>query len=297
MFYEFTVTKDGKAIGRIEIAASKVLGSSLRRVILSPPLDRETAAQKVIEIAEKEYPDYKIQSTKSVCYSYPKEGIMVTLAKTGAKEEQTVIVDTYTSSMDPLNEPEMEGKPGVWSIYDRLSSEERADRVEKWNNAAKFVADHRVNGNSVKGDEEDRGSKTLSVPKHAQLLPWYCAPATGQMISDYYDYDHSQWHVADCMGTVMTGTTISGQMDYYQDDINKPNSLYDNTPLWSEAVNEINANRPLRSAIDGHARCCRGWKDTEGNYLYINDPWPMLIGDTYWEDWDDVLHKSYIYVM
>jgi hypothetical protein len=148
LFYEFTVTNDGKAIGEMEIAASKVLGSSLRRVILSPPLDRETAAQKAIEVAEKEYPDYKIQSTKSVCYSYPKEGVMVTLAKPGVKEEQTVIVDPYTSSMVPLNkeeqtvivdpytssmvplkEPEMEGEPGVWSIYDRLSAEERADRV------------------------------------------------------------------------------------------------------------------------------------------------------------------------
>ncbi|RZN40278.1 MAG: hypothetical protein EF813_03390 [Methanosarcinales archaeon] len=99
LFYEFTVTSDGKAIGGMEIAASKVLGSSLRRVLLSPPLDRETAAQKAIEVAEKEYPDYKIQYTKSVCYSYSKQGVMVTLAKPGAKEEQTVIVDPYTSSM------------------------------------------------------------------------------------------------------------------------------------------------------------------------------------------------------
>jgi hypothetical protein len=48
--------------------------------------------------------------------------------------------------------------------------------------------------------------------------------------------------------------------------------------------------------IEGHARCCRGWKDIGGNYLYINDPWPMLIGDIYWEDWDDILHTNYIYV-
>ena len=88
LFYEFTVTKDGKAIGEIEIAASKVLGSSLHRVILSPPLDRENAAQKAMEVAEKEYPDYKIQSTKPVCYSYPKEGVMVTLAKPEPKKRK-----------------------------------------------------------------------------------------------------------------------------------------------------------------------------------------------------------------
>ena len=73
LFYEFTVTKDGKAIGEIEIAASKVLDTSLCRVVLSPPMDRETAAQKAMEVAEKEYQDYKIQSTKPVCYSYLEE--------------------------------------------------------------------------------------------------------------------------------------------------------------------------------------------------------------------------------
>lgn len=146
LFYEFTVTKDGKAIGGMEIAASKVLGSSLCRVILSPPLDRETAVQKAIAVAEKEYPDYKIQSTKSVCYSYPKEGIMVTLAKPGVKEEQTVIVDTYASSIVPLDESGMEGESGVWSIYDKLSAEERVEGVEKWDSAAKFVAEHSANG-------------------------------------------------------------------------------------------------------------------------------------------------------
>ena len=296
LFYEFTVTKDGKAIGEIEIAASKVLGSSLRRVILSPPMDREIAVQKAIEVAEKEYPDYKIQSTKPVCYSYPKEGVMVTLAKPEAKEEQTVIVDPYTSSMIPLKEPEMEGESGVWSIYDKLSAEERAERVEKWSNAAKFVADYSVNGNSAKEDEGDRGSKTLSVSKHAQLLPWYCAPATGQMISDYYGYSHSQLYIAGCMGTTTSGTTMQGQLDYYQDDINKPNSDDDYNPTWGEAVSEINADRPLKSGVEGHARCCRGWKDIGGNYLYINDPWPWLIGDIYWEDWDDILHTNYIYV-
>ncbi len=52
----------------------------------------------------------------------------------------------------------------------------------------------------------------------------------------------------------------------------------------------------MKKSNEGHARCCRGWKDTGGNYLYINDPWPMLIGDIYWEDWDDILHTNYIYV-
>jgi len=168
LFYEFTVTKDGKAIGEIEIAASKMLGSSLCRVILSPPLNRETAAQKAIEVAEKEYPDYKIQSTKPVCYSYPKEGVMVTLAKPEAKEEKTVIIDVYLSLVVPLKEPEKEGELGAWSIYDKLSTEERAKGIEKWDSDAEFIADQLSTGILDKGDRGSRGSKTLSVQLYAQ---------------------------------------------------------------------------------------------------------------------------------
>ena len=131
LFYEFTVTKGGKAIGEVEIAASKVLGSSLRRVILSPPPDRESAVQKAILITEKEYPNCKIISTKPVCFSYPKEGVMVTLVKQGAIEKETAIIDVYSSSVVPLKEPEMEGELGAWSVYDKIPAEERAERVER----------------------------------------------------------------------------------------------------------------------------------------------------------------------
>jgi hypothetical protein len=144
LFYEFPVTKDGAAIGEIEIAASKVLGTSLCRVILSPPMNRENAAQKAIEVAEKEYPDYKMQSTKPVCYSYPKEGVMVALAKPGAKEEKTVIIDVYFSSVVPLKEPKEEGELGAWSIYDKIPAEERAKRIEQWNEVAKHVNEYKM---------------------------------------------------------------------------------------------------------------------------------------------------------
>jgi hypothetical protein len=37
LFYTYTVTKDGKAISEMEMAASKVLGCILHRMILSEP--------------------------------------------------------------------------------------------------------------------------------------------------------------------------------------------------------------------------------------------------------------------
>ena len=144
LFYEFAVTKDGRVIGEMEMVASKVLGNSLHRVIMNPPLDRESAAWNAIEVIEKEYSDYEILSTKPVCYSYPKEGVMVTLTEKGAKEKKTVIIDIYTSSVVPLKEPEMEGELGVWSMYDKITDEERAERIEKWNGVAEYVDSYKM---------------------------------------------------------------------------------------------------------------------------------------------------------
>lgn len=289
LFYEFTVTKEGRAIGEIEIAASKVLGTSVCRVILSPPLDRETAAQKAMEVAEKEYPDYKIQSTKPVCYSYPKEGVMVTLAKPEAKEEKTVIIDVYLSSVVPLKEPKKEGELGAWSIYDKLPAEERAKGIEKWNSDAESVADQSLIG--------ILGSKTLSVPLYAQQYSNYCAAAVGQMIAKYYGTTHSQSYVAGYMGLTPGGggASDSAQLNYYHSGLWKYGSWSDDSPSYSETKSEIDANRPLKSGITGHARCGRGYYDS-GSYVLINDPWPVGSGLLYWEPWILRTHTSDIYV-
>ncbi|HIH96294.1 MAG TPA: hypothetical protein HA348_02180 [Thermoplasmata archaeon] len=295
LFYEFTVTKEGRAIGEIEIAASKVLGSSLGRVILRPPLDRETAAQKAMEVAEKEYHDYKIQSTKPVCYSYPKEGVMVTLAKPEAKEEKMVIIDVYSASVVPLKEPEKEGELGAWSIYDKLSAEERAKGIEKWDSDAEFIADQLSNGILDNGDRGSRGSKTLSVPLYAQQYSNYCAAATGQMIAKYYGTTHSQSYVAGYMGLTPGGggANDSAQLNYYHSGLWKYGSHREDSPSYSVTKSEINANRPLKSGVPGHARCCRGYYDT-GSLIYINDPYGN--GYTYWEPWSLRTHTIDIHV-
>jgi len=294
LFYEFTVTKEGRAIGEIEMAASKVLGTSLCRVILSPPWDRETAAQKAMEVAEKEYPDYKIQSTKPVCYSYPKEGVMVTLAKPEAKEEKTVIIDVYSASVVPLKEPKTEGELGAWSIYDKLSAEERAKGIEKWDSDAEFIADQLSTGIV---DIGSRGSKTLSVPLYAQQYSNYCAAATGQMIAKYYGTTHSQSYVAGYMGLTPGGGGASdtAQLNYYHSGLWKYGSHRDTSPSYSETKSEIDANRPLKSGITGHARCARGYYDS-GSSILINDPWPVGSGLVYWENWILRTHTTDIHV-
>ncbi|MFV9631823.1 MAG: hypothetical protein ACNYWM_12240 [Methanosarcinales archaeon] len=139
LFYTFTVAKDGKAIGEMEMAASKVFGCIMHRMILSGPLDRVSMKQKARDIAKKEYPGWEIRSTKSVCYSYPMEGVMLTLVKPETKEEKTVIIDTYTSMEVPLKEPKNEGDFGAWSLYDKIPAGERGKMVENWNEYARNI--------------------------------------------------------------------------------------------------------------------------------------------------------------
>ena len=132
------------------------------------------------------------------------------------------------------------------------------------------------------------------------------------MIAKYYGVSHSQDHIANVMGCGWnSGCSISQQLKYYKSDkpngLGKKGSCADASRTWEEAKNEVNKNRPLASGVlvngfTGHMRCCRGWKECSSwwggteHYLYINDPWPVNEGRTYWENWDDVKHISYIYV-
>ncbi|MDY6931266.1 MAG: C39 family peptidase [Halobacteriota archaeon] len=274
------MTKDGKAIGEMEMAASKVLGCLLNRIIVSEPLDRDAIRNDATEIVEKEFPDYKILSIKPVCYSYPKEGVMATLVKTGAKEGKTVILDTYTPSVVPLKEPKKDGDIGAWSIYDKIPDKERAEMVKNWNELQKIT---------TMGGKSTRGSKTLSVTKYAQEYSNWCAAATGQMIAKYHGYTHSQSLVADYMDLdpgYGGGAVSTDQLYYYHNGINKVYSHKDPSPSFGEQKTEIDANRPFKGGIPGHARCGRGYSESAlGDYVYINDPWPVNIGAIYWEWW------------
>lgn len=144
----------------------------------------------------------------------------------------------------------------------------------------------------------------------AQTTNMYCAVATGQMILDFYRYYYDQPAIAAAMGTGAGGTSNEGQAQGYR-TLSK-NCLVpeiDLTANWAEAKAEIDANRPLKSGIPGHARACFGWKRAniwvagkpQPLWLYILDPWPWNQnlcqgGAEYWEDWYAVNHTNFIYV-
>ena len=75
LFYEFSVIKDDKIVGRIRVSASKILGPAVYTMEVGP---RKWDAEKAIDRAKKlildRYKEVEIISTQIVCYSYPKIG-------------------------------------------------------------------------------------------------------------------------------------------------------------------------------------------------------------------------------
>jgi hypothetical protein len=144
---------------------------------------------------------------------------------------------------------------------------------------------------------------------YAQQTNVYCAVATGQMILDWHRWYYTQDQIAAAMNTGAGGTNNDDQVSGYESLTNFSfNATYDASAQWSEAKAEIDAGRPLKSGVPGHARACngwrRGWSFGFGGFeyaLHIYDPWPWNAdicdgGAVYWEDWDAITHTNWIYV-
>ncbi len=321
LYYQFSVEKDGKTVGGIKTAASKVLGASVCTIELTPRAwDPDIALKKAKEIAKKQYEGAEITSTTLVCYGYPRIGVMLKLHDPKTGEEQRLFIDAsdYSVVQDRMPELGLEG-PGVWSLYESIPKEEWAQRVSDWEvddkHAREVITKAHSAGIDISKSLSEKELETLrealASPRSYKVIsgfhlfgqekPYYCAPATGQMIADYYDVSHTQDHIADEMGTASGGTTMSGQLDYYTgnppDCLDKSGSYDDYDCTWEKAKDEIDANRPLKSGVPRHARACAGWWSDGTNYLYIYDPLPVNEGDRYWESWDSIEHTNYIYVL
>jgi len=91
------------------------------------------------------------------------------------------------------------------------------------------------------------------------------------------------------------GASNPEQLVYYHENSDKDGS--DDYPAsFDGEKGEIDANRPLKSGIDGHARCAIGCSDIILDLIYINDPWPENVGTGYWEWWGLRTHTTDIHV-
>lgn len=130
------------------------------------------------------------------------------------------------------------------------------------------------------------------------------------MILDFYRRYFTQDDIAVAMSTGPYGTTLSGQENGYESLSNGCLSAgHDYNPTWAKGKAEIDANRPLKSGVPGHARACSGWMRMNvfwlpgmtQRWLRIYDPWPWNAdicagGAVYWENWEAQTHTNFCYV-
>lgn len=344
LFYEYQIKSKNQVVGVVKGSASKSLGSPVPQIQLGPRRwDPDAAVINARGRVKKLYPNADISGTEFVCYSYPKIGVKVDLIdKTGGI--QSFIFDVASTNLvERFGSDELEGFTSR-SIYDEITEQDVTKREARWNAMDKELQEvkikiPRIFEQGVNPDErkpiEEVYIKQSIYPAisislfsqkiiqycphcsthdckalHSQQTDVYCAVATGQMILDFYRYYYSQAEIATAMGTGSGGTGQSGQIAGYQSLSRQClEATLDETASWSEAKAEIDANRPLKSGIPGHARACFGWKrqniyligTAPARWLYILDPWPWNSnicqgGAVYWEDWTAKDHTNFIYV-
>lgn len=312
LFYQFTVENNGINIGAIKVAASKVLGNPIRTIeFYSEDWDMKKEVEDAKKLIAKDNKNVNVTSSKVVCYSYPKMGIMADIQESKSKEEKNKLFDFSGSEIidESINDTSSFKVADIWSLYSEIPEEELEERLTAWgeyDKRAKKIAD-----NNFKGDEVQIKiagvQKTLPFTRYTQENDYYCAPATGKMIAKYYNVTHTQTYIAGKMLVVEgLGTSDTDQVKYYKrsSGLNKCSSYSDSSPTWIEAKNEIYANRPLATLLSsGHTRACAGYcQGTDGKYyLYIYDPWNPSFGTKYpggiyWENWDSITHSHHIIV-
>jgi len=341
LFYEFTAMDGKDQLGRLKASATKRLGTTVATVELGPRRwDPDKGIREAKKNTKKMFPKSSIMDAQLVCYSYPKIGVRVNL-KEPRRPVRSLIFDVADGNMvDRFGADELEGKT-AWSFLDHLTPAAQEDRIKRWDlrdleREAALSKTPKLFERSFSAKEAKSLRETFVIdtpyiipfysqkvlkfgPRcdahdcfelYGQQTDVYCAVATGQMILDFYRYHYDQDDIAAAMSTSATGTSNSNQVAGYESLSNNClTATYDSTADWSEARAEINANRPVKSGVPGHARACAGWKrqniwligQPPKRWLRIYDPWPWNAdicsgGQIYWEDWETKTHTNFIYV-
>ena len=341
LLYIFDLIESGKPVGSVRAGASQLLGSPVLAVEIGPRRwNPDAATRQARANALKQFKGARVKSTELVCYSYPKIGVRVTLNV--AKGPISVIYDA--ASLEEVRNFGADQREGstAWSFYEVFAAREAAERRRRWDlaeqelEAARIATPHIFDRELPARDlarlkaQFVLRSDLVAIPMYssrilqysprcathdcfalyAQHTDVYCAVATGQMILDFYRYNFDQDAIATAMGTDASGTDNAGQKAGYETlSGGCLSATIDTSADWAEARAEIEANRPLKSGIPGHARAAAGWKrqniflvnQAPRRWLRIYDPWPWNAdicqgGAVVWEDWESITHTNFIYV-
>ncbi|NTW69547.1 MAG: hypothetical protein HGB23_06800 [Chlorobiaceae bacterium] len=338
LFYDFAIENGVETVGFVRASASKVIGSPVVAYeIGSRYWNVESAQKRITPRIRKEYPRQKISTAKLVCYSYPKLGLLFELSDVKGKKTRLIFdVADYSLISERASNAKIEGA-FAWSFYDSISEEMRKERLRRYEQSNKwrlsiseqarkdlrsagelapfldikdFICKLKLNITrelqfcSHYNYNESRSHHCFSL--HAQQVNDYCAVATCQMILCYYRYYYTQDDIAPELGYSSGGCPSDQSAGYEALTGNHLDATFDSAPTWETARDQIDALRPFKSGISGHARACAGYSSVwwlcdgvKDKKLYIYDPWPWnadykVGGAVYWEDWDSITHTNYV---
>lgn len=312
LFYRFSVYKEKKLIGTIDVCADKTLGPSINDIAFDPkPYKTVEAMKKSKEIARKNYPTGQIKTTSMVVYSYPSVGAMTVVKDKTTGVEHRIFVDAYTLT-EVKDKPATQKEPGVWSMYDKILTNGKDNNLREWQKSDQLtksieqaVANKGVNINIAATEENVKklsggvavlGSftgKILDVRGIGQERDVFCGPACIQMLCKYYNKptpiptqdriyrgDGGLWSW-DPNSIYRSGLSADDIIKWAKNRWDKT-GVTDNQKYNSDAVTEIENNRPFFTMTPGHFRICKGYINQGGSadfYLRILDPLP--VGSTY----------------
>jgi Peptidase_C39 like family len=335
LFYDFTFTKRGRAVGFVRVAADSRLSSAIYGIEPSPrPLNMPDAAQTAIRAVQALYPGADILELSFVCYAYPKIGVRVRY-RSGPSVD-VLIVDYYDGTIisnlavkPPLDPDPSEAIDGL-TAYSIIKTE--LPEAGFLGNSADFDSIARVAGEilpragnigNLEFSESDYitlaahfedhppviTSFLLPVPLIPQTTPVFCAIASAQMILAFFGFSLSVDQVAAVMTPGPSGTTNSNQLRGYRElSGNALRPAYDASPTLTEADTALRRFAPMKSGVPGHARVCRGSKRFDfisglsgeilatDHWYLINDPYPVNAGGIRWENIKNHNYQNFIYL-
>jgi hypothetical protein len=333
--YPISSEKENRVVGNVRAGVRKDLGSPITAYELGERYwNFDASVEKLKPIFSKKFPKLKVTDIKLVCYSYPKLGVMFqAIDPSGAVSRQIYDVASLTAVPERNERKAVEGFY-AWSYLDSLK-EVKSLRLRRFEQVKKKLMEipevermamlkadvfrkYTVESKYFDAIFKLIQTKLLQYCTHynynevrshhcfvlqGQEVDDYCAVATCQMILCYYRYYYTQNQIAPALGYSAGSGCPSDQSPGYKSlTCNHLNAVFDNTPTFAEAKAQIDALRPFKSGISGHARACTGYSSnllTGVNRLYIYDPWPWnanfkLAGTVTWEDWDSPVKTNFV---
>jgi hypothetical protein len=320
LFYLFRTQSPGESRPSwVRAAADQAVGPAILSVDTPrSPWDPAVSMDRASALASEQF-EGTLGTPQLVCYSYPKIGVRIPVG-----DSDSVIYDAVSLARVPEREPGNESF-GTWSFHQTVVEPQVAERQEIWkrdNNRMTELgpiagpADVPAPAPPHVASRLIRYSPTCDshdcFALYRQETEIFCTVACAQMILDFYRYNFSQNDIANQIG-VQAGSPLPedpAEKNAYEALSNGGlSATIQSPPIWDDAKAEIEANRPFRDGIVGHARVCTGWIEesdaTTGQILarklQLYDPWPenpdpCAGGQYVWERWETTTHTSFIYV-